>query len=262
MIPGMSGSIVTARAMFERYTERARRVLFFARYEASQLGGLTIETEHLLLGLMREGQGVTRRLFDGAGLHLDAVRKEVESAAASRPKLASSVEIPFAADGRAVLEHAADEAHHLGHGYIGTEHLFLGLMRRPESFAGAVLSRAGLQIDSVRESIVAMLTETPPTQLRHVVLVQVTIRPEMEEEFATALLHNARESVRRDPGCLRFDVSQDKEQPTRWVLYEVYDSPAAHALHRQAAHFLAYDAVASRAVVEKTVAKCAGRYVT
>jgi quinol monooxygenase YgiN len=93
------------------------------------------------------------------------------------------------------------------------------------------------------------------------VLVQVTIRPEMSEEFEAALLHNARESVRRDPGCLRFDVSQDKEHPSRWVLYEVYENPEAHAMHRQSPHFLAYDAVATRAVVEKTVAKCAGRHV-
>ena len=96
----------------------------------------------------------------------------------------------------------------------------------------------------------------------HVVLVQVTIRPELQDDFEAALLHNARESVRRDPGCLRFDVSQDKDHPTRWVLYEVYDSPEAHATHRQSSHFLAYDAVAARAVVEKSVAKCAGRHIT
>ena len=87
-----------------------------------------------------------------------------------------------------------------------------------------------------------------PVQPRelHVVLVQVTIRPELQDAFEEALLHNARESVRRDPGCLRFDVSQDKDDPARWVLYEVYDSPEAHATHRQSPHFLAYDAVAAR----------------
>ena len=96
----------------------------------------------------------------------------------------------------------------------------------------------------------------------HIVLVQVTVRPEMLEEFEQALLHNARESVAHDAGCLRFDVSQHADDPTRWVLHEVYDTPAAHALHRQSRHFLAYDAVAARAVTEKRVARCVGRHVT
>lgn len=96
----------------------------------------------------------------------------------------------------------------------------------------------------------------------HIVLVVVTVRPERLEEFERALLHNARESVAHDAGCVRFDVSQDAENPARWVLHEVYDSPAAHAAHRQSVHFLAYDAVAGRAVVEKMVIRGAGRHVT
>lgn len=96
----------------------------------------------------------------------------------------------------------------------------------------------------------------------HIVLVLVTIRPEMRTEFEQALLHNARESVARDPGCRRFDVSQDTDDPNRWVLHEVYEQPADHAAHRQSPHFLAYDAVAQRAVVEKTVFRCAGRHVS
>jgi quinol monooxygenase YgiN len=96
----------------------------------------------------------------------------------------------------------------------------------------------------------------------HVVLVQVTVRPEFAEEFERAVLHNARESVAKDPGCLRFDVSQGKEDPTRWVLHEVYTSQDAHAVHRQAPHFLAYQAVADRAVVDKQVLWAVGRHVT
>ena len=96
----------------------------------------------------------------------------------------------------------------------------------------------------------------------HIVLVQVAVRPDMLGEFEQALLHNARESVAHDDGCVRFDVSQDVNDPTRWVLYEVYDTPSAHALHRQSPHFLAYDDVATRAVTEKTVAKGVGRFIT
>ena len=248
--------------MFERYTERARRVLFFARYEASQLGSTAIDTEHLLLGLLRENQGITSRIFDRAGLDSVAAHFEIGAAAADRPRIATSVEIPIAKEAKAALEHAAAEADGLRHSHIGTEHLLLGLLHHPESAAGGILTRAGMRLGTVRESVVSLLAPGEKSAERHVVLVQVTIRPELQEEFEAALLHNARESVRRDPGCLRFDVSRDKDQPTRWVLYEVYDSPEAHATHRQSAHFLAYDAVAARAVVDKTVAKCAGRHIS
>jgi (4S)-4-hydroxy-5-phosphonooxypentane-2,3-dione isomerase len=96
----------------------------------------------------------------------------------------------------------------------------------------------------------------------HIVLVLVTIRPEMSREFEQALLHNARESVAHDRGCRRFDVSQHADDPVRWVLHEVYDDPDAHAEHRGSAHFLAYDLVAQRAIVEKTVFRCVGRHVS
>jgi quinol monooxygenase YgiN len=96
----------------------------------------------------------------------------------------------------------------------------------------------------------------------HVVLVLVTVRPEMLEEFERALLHNARESVARDPGCLRFDVCQQADDPARWVLYEVYEAAAAHAAHRQSPHFLAYDAVAARAVTDKVVIRGVGKHVS
>jgi quinol monooxygenase YgiN len=96
----------------------------------------------------------------------------------------------------------------------------------------------------------------------HIVLVLVTIRPEMRTEFEEALLHNARESVSCDRGCRRFDVSQHADDPMRWVLHEVYDDPAAHAEHRQSPHFLAYNEVAERAVVGKTVFRCVGRHVS
>jgi len=83
----------------------------------------------------------------------------------------------------------------------------------------------------------------------------------MLAEFEAALLHNARESVAKDPGCVRFDVSQQHDASTRWVLHEVYETPDAHARHREAPHFLAYDAVAQRAVIDKVVIRAAGRYL-
>ena len=96
--------------MFERYTEQARRVLFFARYEASQLGSASISTEHLLLGLLREGEGVASRIFDQAHVDAMAVHVEIHDAAADRPRIATSTEIPIAADAKAALDHAVAEA--------------------------------------------------------------------------------------------------------------------------------------------------------
>ena len=244
--------------MFERYTERARRVLFFARYEASQLGSVSIGSEHLLLGILRDG-GVHSQAFAATALDYVAVRQELADAVAGSAKFATSVEMPFAAAAKAALDAAVREADRLKDPYIGTEHLLLALLHETGTVVAGILSRAGLRLEVARDAV-GLLT-SPGGRQRHVVLVQVTIRPEMQDEFSAALLHNARESVRHDPGCLRFDVSQDKERPENWVLYEVYDSPDAHALHRQSPHFLAYDAVAARAVVEKTVAKCAGWHI-
>src|SRR5213082_1249842 len=92
--------------MFERYTERARRVLFFARYEAIQLGSISIETEHLLLGLIREGKGLTSRIFARSHLSLENIRKEIEGRTVFREKVSTSVEIPFSAETKRVLQFA------------------------------------------------------------------------------------------------------------------------------------------------------------
>src|SRR5882672_2192824 len=109
--------------MFERYTERARRVLFFARYEASQLGSHLIETEHLLLGLIREGKGLTSRIFARSHVSLETIRKEIEGRNAVREKVATGVEMPFSAEIKRVLQYAAEESDRLLDSHIGTEHL-------------------------------------------------------------------------------------------------------------------------------------------
>src|SRR2546426_10465094 len=103
------GSIITnlypkAGRMFERYTERARRVLFFARYEASQLGSISIETEHLLLGLIREGQGLTSRIFAPSHLSLENSRRRIEGRTVFRERGSSWVEIPFRAEPKRALQ--------------------------------------------------------------------------------------------------------------------------------------------------------------
>jgi ATP-dependent Clp protease ATP-binding subunit ClpC len=136
--------------MFERYNEPARRTLFFARYEASMLGVPSIETEHLLLGLIREPKGHAAKLL--LTLPLNEIREELESNRTGE-KIATSVEIPFSAETKRILHHARHEADGLTHPHIGPEHLLLGLLREPESRAGAALARYGMRLEGAREQI-------------------------------------------------------------------------------------------------------------
>ena len=145
--------------MFERYTERARRVLFFARYEASQLGSISIETEHLLLGLIREGKGLTSRIFARSHLSLESIRKEIEGRTVFREKVSTSVEIPFSTETKRVLQYSAEEADRLLHNYIGTEHLLLGILREDRSLGASILTERGMRLNTVREDIVQLLNE-------------------------------------------------------------------------------------------------------
>ena len=158
--------------MFERYTERARRVLFFARYEASQLGSISIETEHLLLGLIREGKGLTSRIFQRSHLSLDSIRKDIEGRTVFREKVSTSVEIPFSGETKRVLQYAAEEADRLLHNYIGTEHLLLGLLREERSVAASILMEKGMRLHAVREDIVQLLNEkTTQTRVKETPLL-------------------------------------------------------------------------------------------
>ena len=158
--------------MFERYTERARRVLFFARYEASQLGSISIETEHLLLGLIREGKGLTSRIFARSNLSLEHIRKQIESRTVFREKVSTSVEIPFSGESKRLLQFAAEEADRLLHNYIGTEHLLLGILREERSVAAKILMEKGMRLNSVREHIVALLNEkTTVTRVKEMPLL-------------------------------------------------------------------------------------------
>src|ERR1039457_3995646 len=138
--------------MFERYTEKARRVIFFARYEASQFGSPYTETEHLLLGLLREDKALTNR-FLRQHSSVDSIRKQIEAHTAFREKVSTSVDLPLSNESKRVLAYAAEEAQHLGHKHIGTEHLFLGLFREKECFAAETLRQLGVQYEKVKEHV-------------------------------------------------------------------------------------------------------------
>src|SRR6184192_512668 len=139
--------------MFERYTEKARRVIFFARYEASQFGAPAIEPEHLLLGLMREDKTLTGRFFPRAQITIESIRREIESRTLLRERIPTSVELPLAPETKRVLHYAHDESDRLKHRHIGTEHLLLGLMREEHSVAAQVLFDFGLRLESMRDQL-------------------------------------------------------------------------------------------------------------
>jgi ATP-dependent Clp protease ATP-binding subunit ClpC len=156
--------------MFERFTDSARRVLFFARYEVGQLGSQTIETEHLLLGLVREPKGIAARVLSTPPLSVAAIRAEIGRRTADQPRerTSTSVEIPFSDECRNVLEHAAREADGLGHAYVGVEHLLLGLLSEERSVAGSILAGLGADLESIRETVRRMSEHpSPPLAATH-----------------------------------------------------------------------------------------------
>lgn len=183
--------------MFERYTEKARRAIFFARYEASQFGSPFIESEHLLLGLLREDESLSKRLalLQGSTTPLwsqvecvEAIRKQVESRTKIRDKVSTSVDMPLSQECKRVLAYAAEEAERLGHRHIGTEHLLLGLLREEKCFAAEILNQYGLHLATMRAEVVS----TAPSE---------------DEPVASSVIKLSREAVykiRMDTWCQRF----------------------------------------------------------
>src|ERR1700722_4842655 len=147
--------------VFERYTEKARRVIFFARYEASQYGSPYIETEHLLLGLLREDKQLANRFLRTHG-SIDSIRKEIESRITVRERISTSVEVPLSQECKRILNFAAEEAERLGNKHVGTEHLLLGVLREEKSFGAEILQERGLRLAAVREELQRSAGEKVP----------------------------------------------------------------------------------------------------
>ena len=138
--------------MFEKYTAKARKVIFFARFEVSELGAKSIDPEHLLLGLLREDQALITR-FLPAHISVDEIRKQVEKRVERGAKISTSVEIPLSDETKEALKYAADESQSLGHEQIGTEHLLLGMLRQQNSVAEGILSGSGVALSDVRHHV-------------------------------------------------------------------------------------------------------------
>jgi ATP-dependent Clp protease ATP-binding subunit ClpC len=140
--------------MFERYTERARRALFFARWEVSQRGASAIGTEHILLGVLRDPKGLVERLVSPE--QIAVIQLDIDQRSPRRAPVPSHIELPFTDETQRVLHSSAEEADALGHSYIGTEHLLLGLLCE-ESLARSILRKHGFELARARSRIVELL---------------------------------------------------------------------------------------------------------
>ncbi|HEY4022004.1 MAG TPA: Clp protease N-terminal domain-containing protein, partial [Pseudonocardiaceae bacterium] len=143
--------------MFERFTDRARRVVVLAQEEARMLNHNYIGTEHILLGLIHEGEGVAAKALESLGIALEGVRQQVEEII-GQGQQAPSGHIPFTPRAKKVLELSLREALQLGHSYIGTEHILLGLIREGEGVAAQVLVKLGADLNRVRQQALQLLS--------------------------------------------------------------------------------------------------------
>jgi ATP-dependent Clp protease ATP-binding subunit ClpC len=148
--------------MFNRFTERARKVIILAKEEAKRFNHDYIGTEHILLGLIREGEGVAATVLEKMGVSLENIRLEVEKLVQPGPATQIIGDLPFTPRAKKALELAAEEARSLGHNYIGTEHLLLGLIREEEGVASQVLLNLGLDLSTVRNKVMEVLGSELP----------------------------------------------------------------------------------------------------
>ena len=162
--------------MFERYTEKARRVIFFARYEASQFGCDHIETEYILLGILREDKELAQRWMNGTTV--DNIRKQVEGHTTIRPATSTSIDLPLSDPSKRVLACAAEEAERLSHRHIAPKHLLLGVQREEDSFAAEILRKHELRIEDLRQEFAKpdVVPRVSPARL-DVSIVSITSDP-------------------------------------------------------------------------------------
>ena len=143
--------------MFDRFTDRAKKVMNLARQEAQRFNHEYLGTEHILLGLVQEGSGVAANVLKNMGIDLSKIRAEVEKIVKTGPSMVTMGQLPFTPRAKKVLELSMEEASNLGHNYIGTEHLLLGLIKENEGIAAQVLMNLGVKLEDVREEVLDFL---------------------------------------------------------------------------------------------------------
>lgn len=158
----VGGGSIRAR-MFDRFTDRAKKVMSFSRLEALRLNHEYIAPEHMLLGIVEEGTGVAANVLKNMGVDLATVRSEVERSVEPGRSKVTMGQLPFTSGSKRVLEHSLEEASQFGHNYIGTEHLLLGLIRETDGIAGQVLQKLGVKLEAVRKEILEFIGEGEET---------------------------------------------------------------------------------------------------
>jgi ATP-dependent Clp protease ATP-binding subunit ClpA len=188
--------------VFERFTDRARRVVVLAQEEARMLNHNYIGTEHILLGLVRERDGVAAKALGSLSIGLNAVRREVEEII-GQGQAAPTGHIPFTPRAKKVLELSLREALQLGHNYIGTEHILLGLIREGEGVAAQVLQKLGADLNRVRQTVIQLLSGyAAGAEVRKVEGgAEMEVSAEMEVELATETAPIAVPSAEDAPMC-------------------------------------------------------------
>ncbi|KAB2968640.1 MAG: ATP-dependent Clp protease ATP-binding subunit [Thermoanaerobaculia bacterium] len=150
--------------MFEKFNEKARRALFFARYEASKLGSRVIETEHILLGVLREGEETVAELFRRFHVKPEEIRREVEGERVFVERISSTAELPLSEESKKILAYAAHEAESMLHPAVGSEHLLVGILRVDGCLAQRILAQHGLDVYSLREEVLGLAKEKEASQ--------------------------------------------------------------------------------------------------
>ena len=143
--------------MYERFTDRARKVMQLANQEAQRFNHEYIGTEHVLLGLIKEGSGVAANVLKNLDVDLRKIRLEVEKLVQSGPDMVTMGKLPQTPRAKKVIEYSMEEARNLNHNYVGTEHILLGLLREQEGVAAQVLMNLGLKLEEVREEVLNLL---------------------------------------------------------------------------------------------------------
>src|SRR3954467_4576225 len=143
--------------MYERFTDRARKVMQLANQEAQRFNHEYIGTEHILLGLVKEGSGVAANVLKNLDVDLRKIRLEVEKLVQSGPEMVTMGKLPQTPRAKKVIEYSMEEARNLNHNYVGTEHILLGLLREQEGVAAQVLMNLGLKLEEVREEVLNLL---------------------------------------------------------------------------------------------------------
>jgi Clp amino terminal domain, pathogenicity island component len=226
--------------MFERFTDRARRVVVLAQEEARMLYHGYVGTEHILLGLIHEGEGVAAKALESLGISLEAVRAQVEEIIGQGQQIPSG-HIPFTPRAKKVMELSLREALQLGHDYIGTEHILLGPIREGDGVAAQVLIRLGADLNRVRQQVIALLYQSKEPRLARrpaeegAPLPEVQARLDAIEDWLAAV----EQRVGTGPDTSDLDEQIDRVRRERLAADNAQEDEQAAALRNREKELLA-----------------------